>query len=364
MKFALNEDQQALQEAVRSFLGGSDTLAALRDRADGKSDAADALEHGLRDLGLPGLCVPESAGGLGLGLMEAALVQEALGYHASPAGGVQSGAGAAFALSRASGTDTAVDLSDMASGETRFALALSEHTGARSGTGIVADGGTLAGRSMFVLGGEQATHVLIADMTRRLHVIDARANDVSWTRLATIDASRTLFELDMKAVPAQALDEGNSPGQALEKAIMAQRILLAADTLGAAQAMLDMAVDYAGTREQFGRKIGSFQAVKHMCAEMAAKLEPARALIWQAAHAFDAIPEDAPLLSRLAKAHMAEVGTFIARTSTEVHGGMGFTDLLGLHYWFKRIGLNRQLLGGPERLRAEAAALQGWGKAS
>ena len=91
--------------------------------------------------------------------------------------------------------------------------------------------------------------------------------------------------------------------------------------------------------------IGSFQAVKHMCAEMAAELEPCRSLVWYAAHAFTSIPEEGRLMASHAKAHLAEVGKFVARKSTEVHGGMGITDLLGMHYWFKRIGFNRQLLG-------------------
>ena len=110
---------------------------------------------------------------------------------------------------------------------------------------------------------------------------------------------------------------------------------------------------------QFGRPIGSFQAVKHMCAEMAAQLEPCRAMMWYAAHAFDARPEEARLTICHTKSHLSEVGKFIARTSTEVHGGIGFTDELGLHYWFKRIGANRQLLGGPTQLREEAAMRQG-----
>ncbi|HBN91005.1 MAG TPA: acyl-CoA dehydrogenase, partial [Hyphomonas sp.] len=135
--------------------------------------------------------------------------------------------------------------------------------------------------------------------------------------------------------------------------------LLAADTLGAAQCMLDKAVAYAGDRQQFGRVIGSFQAVKHLCAEMAAKLEPARALIWHAAHALDVEDDEALAMAFLAKAHMAEVGTFIAKTSTEVHGGMGFTDLVGLHYWYKRIGVNRQIMGSPMALRELAAQQQG-----
>ena len=77
--------------------------------------------------------------------------------------------------------------------------------------------------------------------------------------------------------------------------------------------------------------------------------EPCRSLLWYAAYAQDNVPEEGPLMSCMAKSHISEVGKFIARTSTEVHGGMGFTDLMGLHYWFKRIGFNRQLLGGPKK---------------
>ena len=136
--------------------------------------------------------------------------------------------------------------------------------------------------------------------------------------------------------------------------------MLAADTLGAAQKMLDDSIAYAKERKQFNRVIGSFQAVKHMCAEMAAELEPCRSMIWYSAHAQVAIPDEARLMACHAKAHLAEVGQFVARTATEVHGGMGMTDLLGLHYWFKRIGFNRQMLGAPELVREEAARAQGW----
>jgi alkylation response protein AidB-like acyl-CoA dehydrogenase len=142
--------------------------------------------------------------------------------------------------------------------------------------------------------------------------------------------------------------------------IDAGRIALAADTLGAGERMLEKAVAYAKERKQFGRVIGSFQAVKHLCAEMVAELEPCRALIWYAAHAFDVMPEKSRLLSAQAKSHVSEVGQFVARTATEMHGGMGFTDLLGLHFWFKRIGFNRQILGSPERARHDAAVAQGW----
>ena len=124
--------------------------------------------------------------------------------------------------------------------------------------------------------------------------------------------------------------------------------------------MIQRAVDYAQQREQFNRPIASFQALKHLCAEMIASLEPCRSLVWYAAHAFDEVPDESDLMACHAKAHLSEVGTMIARTSTEVFGGMGFTDLMGLHYWFKRIGFNRQILGGPVQVREEAAVLQNW----
>jgi len=153
---------------------------------------------------------------------------------------------------------------------------------------------------------------------------------------------------------------GSDNKSIIEKVLDAGRIMLAADTVGAAQVMLDKSVAYSLERKQFGRLIGSFQAVKHMCAEMAAELEPCHSMIWHAAHCFDNVPEEARLMACQTKAHISEVGQQISKTATEVHGGMGFTDELGLHYWFKRIGLNRQLLGSPELIREEAGRLQGF----
>jgi alkylation response protein AidB-like acyl-CoA dehydrogenase len=156
------------------------------------------------------------------------------------------------------------------------------------------------------------------------------------------------------------LGAANDPIAARTRVLDAGRVMLAADTLGAAQAMLDQAVAYAKERVQFGRVIGSFQAVKHTLADLATMLEPCRSLVWFAAHAQDALPEEARLAALQAKAHLDDVGREVARLSTEVHGGMGFTDLQGLHFWFKRIDTNRQLLGTPERCRHEAALVQGW----
>ena len=124
-------------------------------------------------------------------------------------------------------------------------------------------------------------------------------------------------------------------------------------------AMIEQAVAYSLVRKQFDRVIGSFQAVKHMCAEMIAELEPARSLVWYAAHSFDSMPDEAPLMAAHALANLSEIGREIASVSTQVHGGIGWTEEQNLHFWFKRISSARHMLGGPEFLRNRAAELQG-----
>ncbi len=345
MEFALSEDQRLLQDTVSGFLRDNAPLDVIRKVAEGDAQAAADLDRGLAGLGLSGLHVPESQGGSGLGLLEACLVQEALGYGVAPSGFLATSV-AAHSLARAGGPYA----TGMTDGSIVFGLAMSELASRRDGAGLRFEGGRLTGKALFAMVPDGATHVLAADVSGTLHVVS------DWTAVSmrTIDRTRTFREL---VLDGSACDVAEArPDGALEAA----RLLVAADTLGAAQAMLDKAVDYARERKQFGRVIGSFQAVKHMCAEMAAKLEPARALLWHAAYAMDTGDPEALAMANLAKAHLSEVGTFVARTATEVHGGMGFTDLLGLHYWFKRIGVNRQLFGSPEQARQRAAELQGF----
>ena len=173
--------------------------------------------------------------------------------------------------------------------------------------------------------------------------------------LQTVDRTRRVGELEFRNVKSLPVSTEPTIHDAL---VDACRIIIAADTLGAAQSMLDKAVTYAMEREQFGRAIGSFQAVKHLCADMVADLEPCRAMLWYAAYTADNSTSDAHMMACHTKAHISEVSKSVAKTATEVHGGIGFTDLLGLHFWFKRIGFNRQIFGTPEQLRHEAAISQ------
>jgi alkylation response protein AidB-like acyl-CoA dehydrogenase len=248
-------------------------------------------------------------------------------------------------------------LAGLAAGELRFGVAVTEAFSVREGAGVRRVGGRLRGKALMALDACRADRVLLAVEGGGLAVVRGDAPGLARARLATVDATRCTAELVLDDVAPEALVE--SGGAALARALDAGRIALAADTLGACEAMVAQAVAYAGQREQFGRPIGSFQAVKHMCAEMIAELEPARSLLWYAAHSFDAMPDETPVLACHVLAHVSEIGREIASVSTQVHGGIGWTDEQNLHFWFKRIANARHLLGGPELLRDRAAGLQG-----
>lgn len=350
MEFGLSSEQSLLQDSVTRYLSEQLPLDEVRKVASGDVNDA-AVWQGLADLGIPGLLVSEANGGLGLGSLDAAVVSEALGYHVTPSPFLSSAVIAPVALQTAGRCEDL--LGSVATGELRIGAALAEGIGARADAGLTANGNTLNGKSLFVLDVD-ADQYLVATSDRKLYLVAADAAGLSRSPLSTIEKTRSTCELNFSNVDATLVSE--DPG-VFDKTWDAALVAVAADTLGTAQSALDQTVVYAMQREQFNRVIASFQAVKHMCAEMAAELEPCRAMVWYAAHALDEIPEEATMMACHTKAHLSEVGQFVTRTSTEVHGGMGFTDLVGLHYWFKRAGFNRQILGSPELLRERALSV-------
>jgi alkylation response protein AidB-like acyl-CoA dehydrogenase len=360
MEFGLTSDQKMMQESINRTLERVAPLERVR-KAAGKEGYAPDVLRAVAELGVTGILIPEAFGGLGLKLLDAALAAEALGRHIAPVPFIASSVMAPLAiLGAGSEAQKMAHLPGLATGERIAGVAVSEQAaGARDKAGISAKAGKLNGKALFVLDFVGADFYVVADKLGALHIVEAGAKGLEQTALNSIDQTRAIGELNFDAVAAEPLVAGNAQAT-LERMIDAGRIMLAADALGAGGRMIEKAVDYAKERKQFGRVIGSFQAVKHLCAEMIAELEPCRALIWYAAYAFDEYPDQARRLAAHAKAHTSEVGTFVARTATEVHGGMGFTDLLGLHYWFKRIGFDRQALGGPEKVRHDAAVAQGW----
>ena len=366
MEFGLSQEQVLLQDSINRFLTDEAPLAVVREVAAGdRSDAE--IWKGLINLGIGGLLTSEANGGLGLGYLDAALVAECLGYHVTPCPYLSSAVIAPATLQLAGQREYL--LGGVATGDRRIGIAFGEGLGARADAGIEVAGASTAGasckingKSLFALD-DAADAYLVTTQGKQILLVDAKTKGLTRKALQTIDKTRTTCELAFKKVEAELIaDEPEIFEQAMDLAAVA----LAADTLGAAQCALDQAVAYAKQREQFNRVIASFQAVKHLCAEMASSLEPCRSMVWYAAHALAEIPDEARMMASQTKAHLSEVGQFVTRTATEVHGGMGFTDLVGLHYWFKRAGFNRQMLGSPEqhRERAFQALFQGRGQAA
>jgi alkylation response protein AidB-like acyl-CoA dehydrogenase len=364
MEFGLSEEQVLLTESLNGFLSQQQPLEQLRKNAASGLGFDQALWKGLVEQGITGMLVPEEHGGSGLKLLDAAVVVESLGYHVAATPFIGSIALATQAL-RASGSESqqAEWLPQVSSGEVRIAVGFGGHVGQTGNSEVALDSERLSGCVRNAIDGGAATHVIayLPDGRAALAPIDAEG--MSSEIKLSLDRTRPLTDLIFKNTPVTVLNGSNDPAAARLKVLDAGRVLFAADTLGAAQFMLDKALEYSKERVQFERVIGSFQGVKHTLADMVTTLEPCRSLVWFAAYAQDELPDEARIAALQAKAHLGDVGRDMARLATEVHGGMGFTELLGIHYWYKRIAFNRQVLGAPELCRHEAAVEQGWAAA-
>lgn len=362
MYFGLSEDQVFFQDNVKKFLEDQSSLDVIRRIAAGEGEELQKEIHqGLINLGLNALLIPEEYGGLELDLLFAAAVSESLGSGVAPIPFIGSYVMAPLAIMHGGSNSQKKEyLNKIASNEITFGVGLTEYIAAREDAGIEIDGSKASGRALFVIDGDHASHFVLADKNGVMCIVRAEDAEVELVELTSVDKTRGYFEILLNNADVDVLENSSQSAEAIAKTIDAGRIMLAADSVGASQVMIDKSVEYAKERKQFGRVIGSFQAVKHMCAEMAAELEPCYAIVWHAAHCFNNVPEEARLMACQSKSHVSEVSKMVAKKATEVHGGMGFTDLLGLHYWFKRIGMNRQLLGSPELVREEAGRVQGF----
>ncbi|MGH0033666.1 MAG: acyl-CoA dehydrogenase family protein [Myxococcota bacterium] len=363
MDFALSDEQTLLAESLRRFLEQDCPVTRIREWVADTPGRDGGAWKSLCELGVAGLLIPEEHGGSGLGLLDAAVAAESLAWGVAPAPLLSTAAMAPVAfLEAGSEAQRARWLPKIATGDCRIGIAATELVSRRDDAGVRATNDRLDGLALLVLDAQDADHFLVpADEGRSLALVEAGGSGVACTGQTTIDRTRSFAELSLDGAPVvEWIGEREGAEAATRRMLDAGRVVLAADILGASERAIELAVAYALERRQFGRIIGSFQAVKHMCAEMVAELEPARSLVWYAAHAFDAAPEEATLMANHAKALLSDVGPAIVRTATEVHGGIGFTDEQNLHYWFKRVGVDRQLLGAPEVLREEAARLQGW----
>lgn len=359
MNFDLSGEQTALQDSVDRFLTNEldqTRLLAIFDSEDGH-DAR--LWQGLGELGVLGLMIGEEHGGTGLGMLDAAVVAEILGYHGTP-GPHLGHVAAAFAISEG-GNDAQKQrwLPKLATCECIGTVALAESDDAwQPDEWRLPKSAALRGAKRNVLYPEQADVMVVGVQGGELLLVENAAETVEVTPLPGLDGTRRIAHVAFNDAPAAPL------GGSAERLRDALLVLLAADAFGGARRCLDMAVDYALTREQFGRVIGAFQALKHQLANVAADIEPARGLYWYAAHAFDAVPDDAERMAALAKAHIAERFLHAARETTQTHGGIAYTWEFPLHVWLKRAVFDRTYLGSTSVHRARVADIAGWAKAS
>ena len=355
MDFGLSEPQELLRDSIASALTQLADVERVRELMTGDNGWDERLLSGLADQGILGLLVPEAQGGSGLSLLDAVIAAQEVGRHVTPVHFYSAYVLAPLLLAACDIEGTGTVLSEIAAGSSVCTPVID--------AGRI-EGDKLSGAALYVPDAASAGRFLVTaaaeDGHRQAHLLSRDTNGVDVTPLVTVDQTRRVGEVtfDECVVGDETRLRCDDLEAALERALQAARIAIAADTLGASQRAIDIAVDYALQRQQFGRIIGSFQAVKHMCAEVAAEVDPVQSLLWYSAFAWDEGEEEVHWLAPLLKSHACEVGTETVTKTTQVFGGIGFTWECDMHLYFKRVGLNRQLLGGPEQLRQLAAERQ------
>jgi alkylation response protein AidB-like acyl-CoA dehydrogenase len=374
MDFAFSAEQRELGSVLRAFLADQWPEPELRRlMADPLGWDRKVLARCAGEIGLQGLAVPERFGGAGYGIVELGVGFTELGR--ALAGGPLF-ASVALATTALLGTGDegacAELLPGLAAGTTVATLALVEQDGAgdprsvrttarREGTGWVLDG-----TKEYVLDGAGADLLLVVAAGPNgpgLYAVDvAGAGDaVVRTPLDTLDPTRRQARIVLSAAPGRLVGADGAAEPAVAHALRIGAVLLAAEQVGGAEKVLEAAVEYAGVREQFGRPIGSFQAVKHRCADMLLRVEAARSASAYALWAADNRPAEFPVAAAIAKSYCSEAYSFCAGQGMQIHGGMGFTWEHPAHLHLRRAKSTEALLGSPTQHRAELAALAGIG---
>ena len=332
MNFDLSPEQRAIKLGARDFLAARSDLRAVRRQADaGAYD--DTLWTAVGKQGWAGITLPEDCGGAGLGFVELAVVMEEFGYACVPSPLLSNTAAGILIAIGGSDDQKRQWLAAMASGEKRGAVG----TVTADGSAIVADadGATV----LILLDGDQAGLV----ETTAAHV----------EQVAGIDPTRRFFRV--RAARTEPLPGDVAGG--LERI----EVALSAELVGVGQRAMEMAVEYARQRHQFGRPIGAYQAVSHRCAEMLLEVESARSATYFAAWAADADPVALPVAASVAKAAAGEMGWKVAASALQVLGGIGFTWEHDLHFFLKRAAADARMFGSVSEHRDRVAGLSGLG---
>ncbi len=348
MDFSFSADQQLVRNSARAFLDEHCPPAVVRSLMDDPRGESETMWKDIAQLGWLGLALPEPYGGTGLGMVETALILEEMGRAAYPgpyfptvlAGMVIAKAGSAEQKQRW--------LPAIAAGDARAGVALLDADLDWDPEAIATRaeprgaGYALSGLKRVVPWAHLADVLLVPARVGdglALFLVEAGAPGLTLSPLGSIDLATRWVSVQLDAVPVSAAAALGAPGQArplLDDLLRRGAVGAAAEMLGAARRCLDMSVAYAKVREQFGQPIGSFQAIRHKCAEMLLETENAHGATYYAAWALDAGAEDHEVAASVAKAYVGDAARKVCGEAIQVHGGIGFTWEYDLHLYFKR----------------------------
>ena len=332
MNFDYTDDQQAIKSTAHDFLAARFKAEHLRKLAEaGEYD--DSAWNEIAELGWPGIFIGEEHGGQGLGVLELAILCEELGYALAPVPFL-SNAAAGLVIQHAGSDDQKQRwLPGIASGKERGAVAYVKDGAAE----LVAD---VDSASLVVVVEGGAARVV-------------EPGDLKAERVDTIDSTRRFSRVQADTGAGEEL-EGDASG-----GIDPIAVAIAAELVGVSQRAMEMAVEYAKDRQQFGRPVGVYQGVSHRCAQMLLEVESARSASLYAGWAADHEPETLPLAGAMAKAYASDAGWRVTASALQVHGGIGFTWEHDLHFFLKRAKTDGHLFGTASEHRERVAALAG-----
>jgi len=370
MSFVSTDEQKALRQSVRSFLESKSDESAVRAAMVSEL----GFDRGLWDqlsgqLGLAGLAIPEEYGGSGSVMSDLAVVMSELGRFLACSPYFASAVLAASTFLESGDKEACLAyLPRLASGELIAALAAHEQTAemapeADRTTAETGGGGwKVTGEKSFVVSGLAADILLVSAATASgpsLFVVDATHDSVQRAALSVMDLTRHQARITFAQTPATLLGEAGSAQRVLARVAEIGVVALASEQAGAADRCLEMSVDYAKTRFQFGRQIGSFQVIKHMCADMLLEVEAAKSAALYAAEHADEAGAEATRSAHLAAAYCSDAFMKVAADNVQIHGGIGFTWEFAAQLYYKRAKSSQVLLGTPGYHRDKLAACSG-----
>jgi alkylation response protein AidB-like acyl-CoA dehydrogenase len=345
--FAFTTEQELLRRTARDLLAERASMEHVRRMIADADGLGDADWRRMADLGWHGLVIPEEHGGSGLGMLELAIVLEEMGRAVLPGSFIPTVLAGLAIHDGGNAAEQARWLPRIADGSVRATLALLEESGRWDPQAIGAkleregDGFVLCGTKRFVPEAARADLVVCAarhdDGSLALVLVERGAPGCAITPLTSLDPTRRIATMSFDRVPVavEGVLSGDG-GAALARLLDRGRIALAADMCGGAERVLDLTVEYAKVRQQFGRPIGSFQAIQHRCADMSVEVEKAKAATYYAAWADATAADDAAFAAATAKAIAGDAYRFVTTYAVQVHGGIGFTWEHDVHFFFKR----------------------------